>query len=589
MRPGRGITKVAAAALAGALLLVLPNGTARAGPPAPTGPMLVLNQGTGTITGYPAGAHGDLAPTSLLSLAGGSNPYQMVFDPSGNVWVIEGGTNTLVEYASAQLADGSPTPHVTISSSGSSSLTNPMSLVFDGAGDAWVLNCGNATVVEFTAAQLAQSGSPTPVVTLSNNGTTFSGDYSLTMDAAGDLWTADYGTDAVIEFLPSQIAASGAPAAHVTLSATGSSLVGPTGLTFDLGGDLWVANTDNSTVVEFPPADLAASGTPTPAVTLHDDGSGSISAPHNLGIDRAGDLWVASTGTNAASGYTPAQLVTGAPVPAEELRGVDTELGSPVSILFPPPAGTAGYRFVAGDGGIFAYGDAGFYGSTGSIRISQPMVGMAATPDDLGYWEVAADGGIFAYGDAQFYGSTGSIHLQRPVVGMAATPDGKGYWLVASDGGIFAYGNATFYGSTGSLTLNRPVVGMAATPDGRGYWLVASDGGIFDYGNAGFYGSTGSLTLNRPVVGMAATADGRGYWLVASDGGIFAYGDATFYGSTGSISLREPMVGMAATPDGRGYWLVAADGGIFAYGDAPFLGSMGSANIGEAIVGIEGD
>jgi hypothetical protein len=80
-----------------------------------------------------------------------------------------------------------------------------------------------------------------------------------------------------------------------------------------------------------------------------------------------------------------------------------------------------------------------------------------------GYWLVASDGGLFAYGQAGFYGSAGNITLNRPVVGMAATGDDRGYWLVASDGGIFAYGDAGFYGSTGNITLNRPVVGMAAT------------------------------------------------------------------------------------------------------------------------------
>jgi len=72
---------------------------------------------------------------------------------------------------------------------------------------------------------------------------------------------------------------------------------------------------------------------------------------------------------------------------------------------------------------------------------------MAATPDGKGYWLVASDGGIFNYGDATFEGSTGSLQLNKPIVGMAATPDGKGYWLVASDGGIFTYGDATFDGS----------------------------------------------------------------------------------------------------------------------------------------------
>ncbi len=73
---------------------------------------------------------------------------------------------------------------------------------------------------------------------------------------------------------------------------------------------------------------------------------------------------------------------------------------------------------------------------------------MAATPNGGGYWLVASDGGIFSYGNAQFYGSTGALQLNRPIVGMAATPNGGGYWLVASDGGIFSYGNAQFYGST---------------------------------------------------------------------------------------------------------------------------------------------
>ena len=100
---------------------------------------------------------------------------------------------------------------------------------------------------------------------------------------------------------------------------------------------------------------------------------------------------------------------------------------------------------------------------------------------------MASDGGIFTFGDAGFFGSTGGTQLNRPIVGMAPTPTGHGYWLVASDGGIFTFGDAGFYGSTGETQLNRPVVGMAPTPTGHGYWLVASDGGIFTFGDAGFY------------------------------------------------------------------------------------------------------
>ena len=93
--------------------------------------------------------------------------------------------------------------------------------------------------------------------------------------------------------------------------------------------------------------------------------------------------------------------------------------------------------------------------------LNQPVVGMAATSDGHGYWLVASDGGIFSFGDASFYGSTGGLHAQQPVVGMKVTSDNGGYWLAAADGGIFSFGDAPFEGSAGSLTLNKPVVGIS--------------------------------------------------------------------------------------------------------------------------------
>jgi glucose/arabinose dehydrogenase len=257
-------------------------------------------------------------------------------------------------------------------------------------------------------------------------------------------------------------------------------------------------------------------------------------------------------------------------VPVRPSAGV--QLNQPVVGMAATPSG-GGYWQVARDGGLFAFGDAGFFGSTGGQRLNSPVVGMAATPSGRGYWLVAADGGIFAFGDAGFSGSTGDLRLNQPIVGMASTPTGRGYWLVARDGGIFAFGDAGFFGSTGDLRLNQPIVGMAATPSGRGYRLVATDGGIFAFGDGGFFGSTGDLRLNQPIVGMASTPSGRGYWLVARDGGIFAFGDAAFFGSAGALRLNGPIVGMAASPTGGGYWLVADDGGIFTYGDAGFRGS----------------
>jgi hypothetical protein len=249
-----------------------------------------------------------------------------------------------------------------------------------------------------------------------------------------------------------------------------------------------------------------------------------------------------------------------------------------------PPSG--GYRLVAADGGVFTFGNAGFFGSTGGRRLNQPIVTMATTPSGGGYWLVASDGGVFTFGDAGFHGSTGAMRLNQPIVAMAATASGRGYWLAAADGGVFTFGDARFHGSTGAIRLNQPIVGMAATPSGRGYWLAAADGGVFTFGDAGFHGSTGAIRLNQPIVGMAATPSGRGYWLVAQDGGVFPFGDARFLGSTGDRRLDRPIVGISATPSGRGYWLAGADGTVFAFGDAPFLGSAGGRPLSHAVRAI---
>jgi hypothetical protein len=331
------------------------------------------------------------------------------------------------------------------------------------------------------------------------------------------------------------------------------------------------------------PVDLYVNGSLV-AGDVANDPSAPVSVPSTV---RGGTVSIAVTdaGQPLADALTT-QTGDLAPGDLLNLFVVGTNTGQPDSIGLLTnaiPLG-AGYRLYASDGGVFNFGSAAFYGSTGGMTLNKPVVGAATTAVGFGYWLVASDGGVFSFGDASFYGSTGAIRLNKPIVGMASTPDQGGYWLVASDGGVFSFGDAHFYGSTGAMRLNQPIVGIATTPDGKGYWLVASDGGIFSFGDASFYGSTGSLALNKPIVGMAPTVDGYGYWLVASDGGVFSFGDASFYGSTGAVHLNKPVVGVVATPDSLGYWLVASDGGIFSGGDASFYGSTGSLRLNKPIV-----
>ncbi len=263
--------------------------------------------------------------------------------------------------------------------------------------------------------------------------------------------------------------------------------------------------------------DLAVVGDPATGVAVYDtyqSGGWSVIGGTSVGAPLVAGITALSGGSNAP---TNGQHVYSAPMN-------DVVSGSNGTCA---PA----YLCVAGPG---------YDGPTG---MGTPM-GLPVAP--VGYWLVATDGGIFAFGNAGFHGSTGAMRLNQPIVGMAHTPSAQGYWLVASDGGIFTFGDAVFHGSTGNIRLNQPIVGMAPTPSGRGYWMVASDGGIFSFGDATFFGSTGAMRLNKPIVSMAATGDSAGYWLVASDGGIFSFGDAVFVGSCGAFRLNQPVRGMAA-------------------------------------------
>jgi peptidoglycan hydrolase-like amidase len=257
-----------------------------------------------------------------------------------------------------------------------------------------------------------------------------------------------------------------------------------------------------------------------------------------------------------------------------------------------PSGGVGGYWINAQDGGVFSFGNAAFYGSTGNIKLNKPVVGMAATHDAAGYWEVATDGGVFSFGDAVFHGSTGALVLNKPVVGMAPTPDGGGYWLVASDGGIFSFGDAVFHGSTGALVLNKPIVGMVPTHDGGGYWLIASDGGLFAFGDATFDGSLGGAPPPTPIVGVAPSADGGGYWMLEANGTVHAFGDAPEVApgaDSPAVALaKSSMTSMVPDVTGQGFMAVDQSGQAFSFGDAPYLGDVATSVSGYSgrVVGV---
>jgi hypothetical protein len=211
---------------------------------------------------------------------------------------------------------------------------------------------------------------------------------------------------------------------------------------------------------------------------------------------------------------------------AQALYFFQVSLNEPiVSMAVDPQSLWGSWLWVLGsDGGVFSMNGGGdptpaapYLGSMGGTALNAPMVGMASTPDGNGYWLAAADGGIFAFGDAGFFGSMGGHPLNAPIVGIAGTASGQGYWLVAKDGGVFAFGDAAFHGSVGGVGLNGPIVAIAADHSGLGYFLFGRDGGVFSFGDAPFLGSF--IGASAPIVSGWDSGLVPEYYCVAASNG----------------------------------------------------------------------
>jgi hypothetical protein len=316
------------------------------------------------------------------------------------------------------------------------------------------------------------------------------------------------------------------------------------------------------------------------------------------GTDTVTGTYSGSSGFAASSGT--ATLVVSAPSAAPTSTPTTTTT-TPTPAPTPTPAASAqhGYWLVGSDGGIFTFGSALFYGSTGALRLQRPVVGITPTANDGGYWLVASDGGIFSFGNAGYYGSipglgfapagsTNPKRLNAPIVGMVPSADGAGYFMVASDGGVFAFGDAKFEGSCPGIGgCSGAAVAVMPDASGNGYWLVTATGRVYAFGDAVNYGSPGPQSV--AVTAAVRTNDGAGYWLLFANGVVAPYGDAMALGGpVGAVGGLNPASAIFTTSDGGGYWVASATGSVYTYGDAPNDGSMAGQHLNGSIIAATG-
>lgn len=291
---------------------------------------------------------------------------------SERAYVLEG--SAIRAFTAAQLAvTGSPEAATSLKSP-----AGPKGIAFDAWGNLWFSNAEG--VFMYAMEDLAKADAVYRVKLTGEGvmGRALPGAGPLAFDDEGNLWVGQIASDRAVKLPKASLAATGKPTPTVTLS--GASLNGVQALAFDADGNLWAANADDA-VVRFGKARLAADGSgAADVVIVHRSGPpviGTYSTPSSLAFDAAGNLWIGFFAGNDLVKVPKAALAASDTIqpPAVALKG--SVLALIEGLAFDEAGGAwmpgkAGQVVKAGAGKLAASGDLAL-----DVIITSPQIGYA--------------------------------------------------------------------------------------------------------------------------------------------------------------------------------------------------------------------
>src|SRR5437899_1588714 len=333
-----------------------------ANPPAPATPLALFAgnlDGLGTVDGSGAAARF-------------TSPQSVAMDSAGNIYVADTSNNTIRKITPpgvvSTFAGSAGNSGSTDGTGTDARFYNPSGVATDSAGNVYVADARNNTIRKITPAGVVSTVAGSAGVTGSADGVgaaaAFEGPSGLAIDGAGNIYVADTYNSTIRRINPQGAVSTLAGAAEVAGSANGvgaaAGFLQPEGIATDSAGNVYVADTWNDMIRKITPAGVVSTIAGSARVDGSKDGSGAAARffnPIGIAIDSAGNLLVADAANSTIRKIDP----SGAVSTLAGLAGVTGSAdGSGAAARFKSPEGLA----IDGAGNVYVADT-----SNGTIRV----------------------------------------------------------------------------------------------------------------------------------------------------------------------------------------------------------------------------